>query len=77
MGMTDVSNEYLSRMISESGLKLKSSTAKHQEMIAIIELLDENSLGGLLKSIREDYNRAVKMAERLDVLSARRFDYEY
>lgn len=66
MGMTDVSKEYLDRLIKASGIKMNS--AKHQAMIAIIDQLDENSLGGLLESIREDYKHAVQMIKQLDSL---------
>lgn len=51
----DISNsrEYLNRLIAASGIKV--GTAKAVAVAAIIELLDENSLDGLLKSIQRDY----------------------
>lgn len=52
--MYEYSRDYLNNLISKSGVKM--GTAKQAAMVAIIELLDENTLDGLIKSIRADYN---------------------
>lgn len=52
--MYEYSLDYLNKLISQSGVKM--GTAKRAAMVAIIELLDENTLDGLIKSIRADYN---------------------
>ena len=52
--MYEYSRDYLNKLISQSGVKM--GTAKQAAMVAIIELLDENALDGLIKSIRADYN---------------------
>ena len=52
--MYEDSRDYLNKLIAQSGVKM--GTAKQGAMVAIIELLDENSLDGLIKSIRADYN---------------------
>lgn len=62
MGLENISTDYLRRLIAESGVKLGS--AKASAMAAIIELIDENSLGGLLKSIRDDYDVALNLAKQ-------------
>lgn len=56
--MYEISKDYLNKLLQESGVKLGG--AKHSAMIEIINLLDEHSLEGLLKSIREDYDSACK-----------------
>ena len=53
--MYEYSRDYLNKLIAQSGVKM--GTAKQGAMVAIIELLDENALDGLIKSIRDDYNR--------------------
>lgn len=53
--MYEYSRDYLNKLIAQSGVKM--GTAKQSAMVAIIELLDENALDGLIKSIRADYNR--------------------
>ena len=53
--MYEYSRDYLNKLIANSGVKM--GTLKHSAMVAIIELLDENSLDGLIKSIQADYNR--------------------
>ena len=53
--MYEYSRDYLNKLISQSGVKM--GTAKQGAMVAIIELLDENRLDGLIKSIQADYNR--------------------
>lgn len=63
MGLESISTDYLRRLIAESGVKLGS--AKASAMAAIIELLDENSLDGLLKSIRDDYDNALTLTKRI------------
>lgn len=55
--MYEFSIDYLRKLIAKSGLKL--GIAKQAAMVAIIELLDENSLDGLIKSIQADYNSMV------------------
>ena len=52
--MYEDSRDYLNKLITKSGVKM--GTAKQAAMVAIIELLDENALDGLIKSIRADYN---------------------
>ena len=52
--MYEYSRDYLNKLIAQSGMKM--GTAKRAAMVAIIELLDENALDGLIKSIRADYN---------------------
>ena len=52
--MYEYSRDYLNKLIANSGVKM--GTAKHGAMVAIIELLDENALDGLIKAIRADYN---------------------
>ena len=52
--MYEYSRDYLNNLISQSGVKM--GTAKQAAMVAIIELLDENTLDGLIKSIQADYN---------------------
>ena len=52
--MYEYSRDYLNKLIAKSGVKM--GTAKQGAMVAIIELLDENALDGLIKSIRADYN---------------------
>ena len=52
--MYEYSRDYLNNLISKSGVKM--GTAKQAAMVAIIELLDENTLDGLIKSIQADYN---------------------
>ena len=53
--MYEYSRDYLNKLIAQSGVKM--GTAKQGAMVAIIELLDENALDGMIKSIRSDYNR--------------------
>ena len=53
--MYEYSRDYLNKLIAKSGVKM--GTAKQGAMVAIIELLDENALDGLIKAIRADYNR--------------------
>ena len=52
--MYEYSRDYLNKLIAQSGVKM--GTAKQAAMVAIIELLDENALDGLIKDIRADYN---------------------
>lgn len=52
--MYEYSRDYLNKLITKSGVKM--GTAKQGAMVAIIELLDENALDGLIKSILADYN---------------------
>lgn len=52
--MYEYSRDYLNNLIAKSGVKM--GTAKQAAMVAIIELMDENTLDGLIKSIKQDYN---------------------
>lgn len=52
--MCKLSRDYLNNLIAKSGIKV--GTAKATAVAAIIELIDENSLDGLIKSIRSDYD---------------------
>ena len=52
--MYEYSRDYLNKLITNSGVKM--GTAKQAAMVAIIELIDENTLDGLIKSIKQDYN---------------------
>ena len=72
--MYGLSKDYLSRLLESSGVRI--GTAKHTAMVAIIELLDQNSLDGLLASIKEDYKAmqleiadATLLAEKIKVLN--------
>ena len=61
--MYEYSRDYLNKLISQSGVKM--GTAKQGAMVAIIELLDENRLDGLIKSIQADYNSMkVELSEK-------------
>lgn len=61
MSMTETTNDYLNRLIRESGVK--PGSGKQAAMVEIIKLLDENSLNGLLASIKTDYERAMYTIE--------------
>lgn len=65
--MYEFSRDYLSRLLSDSGVK--SGTAKHAAMIEIIELLDENTLGGLIDAIRADYEKMQTELKRREELA--------
>lgn len=56
--MYEESREYINRLLAKSGVKL--GTAKSTAMTAIIELLDENALNGLIKAIKFDYESMQK-----------------
>lgn len=62
MSLESISTDYLRRLIAESGVKLGS--AKASAMTAIISLLDQNSLDGLLESIRSDYDNALTLTKQ-------------
>ena len=69
--MYEYSIKYLRKLIDQSGLKL--GIAKQAAMVAIIELLDENALDGLIKSIRADYNRMqVELSQKDDAITDRK-----
>lgn len=69
--MYEYSRDYLNNLISKSGVKM--GTAKQAAMVAIIELLDENTLDGLIKSIRADYNRMqVELSQKDDAITDRK-----
>ena len=69
--MYEYSRDYLNKLIAQSGVKM--GTAKQGAMVAIIELLDENSLDGLIKSIRDDYNRMqVELSHKDDAITERK-----
>ena len=69
--MYEYSRDYLNNLISKSGVKM--GTAKQAAMVSIIELLDENTLDGLIKSIRADYNRMqVELSQKDDAITDRK-----
>ena len=69
--MYEDSRDYLNKLIAKSGVKI--GTAKQAAMVAIIELLDENALDGLIKSIRADYNRMqVELSQKDDAITDRK-----
>ena len=69
--MYEYSRDYLNKLIAQSGVKM--GTAKQGAMVAIIELLDENTLDGLIKSIRDDYNRMqVELSQKDDAITDRK-----
>ena len=69
--MYEYSRDYLNKLIAQSGVKM--GTAKQAAMVAIIELLDENSLDGLIKAIRADYNRMqVELSQKEDAITERK-----
>ena len=57
MEWAEESEEMLKKLIEKSGIKI-STSAKYAAVRDIIKLIDENSLDGLLESIRHDYERA-------------------
>ena len=63
--MYDFSIEYLRKLIAKSGLKM--GIAKQAAMVAIIELLDEKRLDGLIKSIQADYDSMVAEIGQKDI----------
>ena len=69
--MYEYSLDYLNKLIAQSGVKM--GTAKQAAMVAIIELLDENALDGLIKSIRADYNSMqVELSKKDDAITDRK-----
>ena len=68
--MYEFSIEYLRKLIAQSGLKM--GIAKQAAMVAIIELLDEKRLGGLIKSIQADYDSMVAEIGQKDIAIERR-----
>ena len=68
--MYEFSIDYLRKLIAKSGLKL--GIAKQAAMVAIIELLDENRLDGLIKSIQADYDSMVAEIGQKDIAIERR-----
>ena len=69
--MYEYSRDYLNKLITNSGVKM--GTAKQGAMVAIIELLDENRLDGLIKSIQADYNRMkVELSQKDDAITERK-----
>lgn len=68
--MYEISKEYLSRLLDQRGVKTNS--AKSHAMVAIIECLDENSLNGLLASIKEDYAKMLEETKNLNTITQRR-----
>lgn len=67
--MYDLSRDYLAKLIGASGVKVGS--AKQQAMVTIIELLDKNSLDGLLESIKADYMQMQSDKAESDLLRER------
>lgn len=68
--MYEFSIDYLRKLIAKSGLKL--GIAKQAAMVAIIELLDEKRLDGLIKSIQADYDSMVAEIGQKDIAIERR-----
>ena len=68
--MYEFSIGYLRKLIAKSGLKL--GIAKQAAMVAIIELLDEKRLDGLIKSIQADYDSMVAEIGQKDIAIERR-----
>ena len=68
--MYEFSIDYLRKLIAKSGLKM--GIAKQAAMVAIIELLDEKRLGGLIKSIQADYDSMVAEVGQKDIVIERR-----
>lgn len=68
--MYEFSIKYLRKLIDQSGLKL--GIAKQAAMIAIIELMDEKRLDGLIKSIQADYDSMVAEIGQKDIVIERR-----
>ena len=68
--MYEFSIKYLRKLIDQSGLKL--GIAKQAAMVAIIELMDEKRLDGLIKSIQADYDRMVAEIGQKDIVIERR-----
>lgn len=64
--MYEISKDYLSRLLEQSGVKLGG--AKASAMTALIELLDENTLNGLLASIKEDYTAMQEAVKALEAV---------
>ena len=68
--MYEYSIDYLRKLIAKSGLKL--GIAKQAAMVAIIELMDEKRLDGLIKSIQADYESMVAEIGQKDIAIERR-----
>ena len=68
--MYEYSIKYLRKLIDQSGLKL--GIAKQAAMVAIIELMDEKRLDGLIKSIQADYDSMVAEIGQKDIVIERR-----
>ena len=68
--MYEFSIGYLRKLIAKSGLKM--GIAKQAAMVAIIELLDEKRLDGLIKSIQADYDSMVAEIGQKDIAIERR-----
>ena len=68
--MYEFSIKYLRKLIDQSGLKM--GIAKQAAMVAIIELLDEKRLDGLIKSIQADYDSMVAEIGQKDIAIERR-----
>ena len=68
--MYEFSIDYLRKLIAKSGLKI--GIQKQAAMVAIIELLDEKRLDGLIKSIQADYDSMVAEIGQKDIVIERR-----
>ena len=68
--MYEFSIKYLRKLIDQSGLKL--GIAKQAAMVAIIELMDEKRLDGLIKSIQADYDSMVAEIGQKNIAIERR-----
>ena len=64
--MYEISKDYLNRLLEKSGVKLGS--AKASAMASLIEILDANSLDGLIASIKEDFEAMKEATKNLDRL---------
>lgn len=68
--MYEFSIDYLRKLIAKSGLKM--GIQKQAAMVAIIELLDEKRLDGLIKSIQADYDSMVAEIGQKDIVIEQR-----
>ena len=62
-GMAEGSYDYLNRLLKQSGVPV--GQVRYEAMVKIIQLLDENSLDGLLESMRKDYEKAKAYAAKI------------
>lgn len=72
--MYEISKEYIERLLKESGVKLGG--AKACAITTLVEMLDANSLDGLLASIRADYDAMKTATKNLDYLKQQEEYYQ-